>query len=126
MNEPWTLPPLDSVAGTQAINAFRAAKVDLPYTTVFTDSDIARIALVAKGRFLTISAEAALRFANSDMAIKVLPIDLPAMHGAVGIITLKNRTLSPVAQLFIDCARQIAKPVPRGESVRHRAGRLKN
>jgi DNA-binding transcriptional LysR family regulator len=126
MNEPWTLPPIDSVAGTQAINAFRAAKVDLPLTTVFTNSDIARIALVAKGRFLTISTEAALRFANSDMAIKALPIDLPAMHGAVGVITLKNRTLSPVAQLFIECAREIAKPMPRGESVRYRAGRLKN
>jgi hypothetical protein len=30
-----------------------------------------------------------------------------------GIVTLKNRTLSPVAQLFIDCAREIAKPLAR-------------
>jgi hypothetical protein len=28
-----------------------------------------------------------------------------------GIVTLKNRTLSPVAQLFIDCAREVAKPL---------------
>jgi hypothetical protein len=27
-----------------------------------------------------------------------------------GIVTLKNRTLSPLAQLFIDCAREIASP----------------
>jgi hypothetical protein len=32
-----------------------------------------------------------------------------AAAGAVGIITLKNRTLSPVAQLFIDCTREVAK-----------------
>ena len=31
--------------------------------------------------------------------------------GAVGIITLKNRTLTPVAQLFIDCARDVGKPM---------------
>ena len=31
----------------------------------------------------------------------------------VGIVTLKNRTLSPVAQLFIDCAREVAKPLAR-------------
>jgi hypothetical protein len=30
-----------------------------------------------------------------------------------GIATLKNRTLSPVAQLFIDCAREVAKPLAK-------------
>jgi hypothetical protein len=39
----------------------------------------------------------------------VLPIDLATMAGAFGIITLKNRTLTPVAQLFIDSAREVAK-----------------
>jgi len=29
----------------------------------------------------------------------------------VGIVTLKNRTLSPVAQLFIEHAREVAKPL---------------
>jgi hypothetical protein len=28
----------------------------------------------------------------------------------VGIVTLKNRTISPAGQLFIECARRIAKP----------------
>jgi hypothetical protein len=31
--------------------------------------------------------------------------------GPVGIVTLKNRTLSPASELFIDCARKIAKPL---------------
>ena len=31
----------------------------------------------------------------------------------VGIMTLKNRTISPVAQLFIDCAREVAKPLAK-------------
>jgi hypothetical protein len=30
-----------------------------------------------------------------------------------GIVTLKNRALSPVAQLFIDCAREVAKPLAK-------------
>jgi hypothetical protein len=29
----------------------------------------------------------------------------------VGIVTLKNRTISPVARLFIDCARSVVKPL---------------
>jgi hypothetical protein len=28
-----------------------------------------------------------------------------------GIVTLKNRALGPVVQLFIDCAREVAKPL---------------
>jgi len=43
---------------------------------------------------------------------------IPACHHhsarlANGIVTLKNRTLSPVAQLFIECAREVAKPLAK-------------
>jgi len=42
-----------------------------------------------------------------------LPVKLPALRRHVGIITLKGRMISPVAQLFIDCAREIAKPLAK-------------
>jgi hypothetical protein len=32
-----------------------------------------------------------------------------------GIVILKNRTLSPVAQLFADGARKVAKPLAKAE-----------
>jgi hypothetical protein len=32
----------------------------------------------------------------------------------IGIVTLKNRTLSPASRLFIDSAREVAKPLMRG------------
>jgi hypothetical protein len=32
---------------------------------------------------------------------------------ANGSVTLKNRTLSPVTQLFIDWAREVAKPLAK-------------
>ena len=57
------------------------------------------------------ASESALRFGGWERSIKVLPINLAANDGVVGIITLKNRTLTPVAQLFIDCAREVAKPM---------------
>jgi len=34
----------------------------------------------------------------------------------IGIVTLKNRTLSPVAQLFIETAREVAKPLAKRKS----------
>jgi DNA-binding transcriptional LysR family regulator len=110
INEPWALPPPDNLAHRWASDAFRAAGLDLPPPAMVTTTGVARIALVAKGRFLTIASETVLRFGGWESAIGVLPIDL-ATAGAVGIITLKNRTLTPVAQLFIDCAREVGKPM---------------
>jgi DNA-binding transcriptional LysR family regulator len=103
MNEPWTLPPPDVPWGELAAEDFRAAGLDLPRTTVITITDIARLALVAKGWFLTIVGTSA--FTGWHAAIKALPIELKSANTSVGIVTLKNRTLTPVAQLFIDCAR---------------------
>jgi DNA-binding transcriptional LysR family regulator len=116
MNEPWTLPPPD-MPGTVHAEAFRAAGLDLPAATVVIGRGIARIALVAKGRFLTLTSETVIGFAGGDMAIKALPIDLPDIRIPVGIVTLKNRTLTPVVQLFTDYAREIARPSARGKSV---------
>jgi DNA-binding transcriptional LysR family regulator len=116
MNEPWTLPPPD-MPGMAHAEAFRAAGLDLPAATVVIGSGIARIALVAKGRFLTLTSETVLRFAGGELAIKTLPIDLPDIRIPVGVVTLKNRTLTPVVQLFTDCAREIARPSARGKSV---------
>jgi len=54
-----------------------------------------------------------LQFSADLISFKVLPVELPVRLGPVGIITLKNRTPSPVAQLFIDHAREIAKPLAK-------------
>jgi DNA-binding transcriptional LysR family regulator len=115
MNEPWVLPPPGSLLGAAHASPFRAAGLDPPAATVVSDSPLMRIALVAEGRFLTIVGGATLKFWG--MAVTPLPIELPDIHNPVGIVTLKNRTLTPVAQLFIDCAREVAKPLATGKSV---------
>jgi hypothetical protein len=43
------------------------------------------------------------------MSLKVLPIKLRGNRRSIGVVTLKNRVLSPVAQLFIAQARSLAK-----------------
>jgi hypothetical protein len=53
----------------------------------------------------------------------MVPVELPTTRWPIGIITLKKRTLSPLAQLFIECARDIAKPLAKGQAPR---GRTKN
>jgi hypothetical protein len=39
-----------------------------------------------------------------------LLVDIPPHKITVDIITIKNRTLSPLAKAFIECAREVAKP----------------
>jgi hypothetical protein len=44
-------------------------------------------------------------------ALKVLPVDLAIRRWPVAVVTLKNRTLSSVAERFIECARKVAKSI---------------
>jgi len=53
----------------------------------------------------------ALKFSAKDPGINALPIELPSTKQPIGLFTLKNRAISPVAQLFIDCLWEVAKPL---------------
>jgi DNA-binding transcriptional LysR family regulator len=109
IEEPWTQPLANSAMGEVYANIFRMAGLEPPRTTVVALSSIeARIALVAEGQFLTIVSEADVRFANVGTALEALPINLSS-HREVGIITLKNRTLTPAVQLFLDYVRELAR-----------------
>jgi hypothetical protein len=59
-----------------------------------------------------------LRFSADKHAYRALPIELQIARRPIGVITLKNRMLNPLAQRFIDCARDIAKPLARKSSIR--------
>jgi len=109
MNETWTLPPPDSLTGSLIVEAFRSRGLDLPNATVFTSSVPVRSALLATGRFLSIVPGFVVKFPMDHRALKRLPIRLPTTRRPVGIITLKNRTLNPLTQLFIESAREVAK-----------------
>jgi DNA-binding transcriptional LysR family regulator len=109
----WTLPPLDSLYGSAVAEAFRANGLDIPSATVFTSVTPARNALLATGLFVSIVQGSVMRFNFNNPALKVLPISLPTTRRPIGAISLKARTLSPVARLFIDCAHEVAKALPR-------------
>ena len=64
--------------------------------------------LVANGPYVTAFAVSALHSSVLRSTLKVLPIDLPKRLEQVAILTLKNRTLAPVAHCFIESAREIA------------------
>jgi DNA-binding transcriptional LysR family regulator len=109
--ESWVMPPPENVAWSMAVEAFRASGIDVPRATVFAAPEV-RMRLLATGRFLSIFAESRAHTKRSE--IKILPIKLPiSRRSTVGVVTLKNRTLSPSAQLFIKTAHEVAKPLAK-------------
>lgn len=109
VNEPWALPPPESALGSVYAEAFRASELGYPRRTVFTISAEARASLATTGHFLTIFSTSILKFPAPRSDLKVLPVELSMARVPIGIVTLKNRTVSPVAQLFVEHARDVAK-----------------
>jgi DNA-binding transcriptional LysR family regulator len=115
VNEAWCLPPYDTLIGSLVVEAFRARGLDIPRQTVITGSIQLFNALLATGRFLGVLSGSALRLSGKRMLLRALPVELSIASSPLGIVTLKDRTVSPVAQLFIDHARKIAKPLAKGQ-----------
>jgi DNA-binding transcriptional LysR family regulator len=112
-NEPWALPPPDSLVGALVADAFRTSGIEFPRRGVATGSIHLLNALLAKGPHLAIYSDTVLRFGSSLPPLKVLPVTLPIPPLPVVIMTLKNRTLSPLAKLFIECAREVVKSLAK-------------
>src|SRR5262245_40590516 len=114
VNEPWVLPSPEDITGPMYLDIFSANSLDYPRTAVFASEPGARLNLVATGRFLSMHTSV-LRLSNRP-GITVLPVKLQDAGAPIGIITLKNHTLSPIAQLFIETAREVAKRLgPRND-----------
>jgi DNA-binding transcriptional LysR family regulator len=122
VGEPWLLAPAGGFATAVLIDAFRARGLSPPKPVVVCSSE-RRLALLTSGRFITSVPGIMLQSAARRLSIKALPVRLSNQHRPVGIVTLKGRSLSPVAELFIECAREVAKPLARDKrrSVRGRS-----
>jgi DNA-binding transcriptional LysR family regulator len=113
VNEPWTWPAAGTVIDSLVIEAFRASGIEPPRATIYADAYSLRLRLAATGRFLAIVPASIMKFSGMPASIKMLPVDLPTTRRQIGIITLRNRTLTPLAQVFIECAREIAQPLAK-------------
>jgi DNA-binding transcriptional LysR family regulator len=120
VHEPWTMPPLDSYAGALAVEAFKASGLATPHIAVAGYGIQLQNALLSTGRFLTLFSGSYLKFNGERLGLKALPIELHIPPRPIGIVTLKNRTLSPLATVFIDCARTLSKPLQAMAALRKR------
>jgi DNA-binding transcriptional LysR family regulator len=107
IEEPWILPTPGTWTYSQMAEAFQARGLDFPKTNLVTIAWPLIAHFLADGPFITACARSLVR-RNS---LKELPVDLPVQTWSVLVVTLKNRTLSPVVKRFIECARQVIKSI---------------
>jgi DNA-binding transcriptional LysR family regulator len=101
----WTWPDaLDRFV----VDGFRASNLEPPRAAVYTDASNMRTSLAAAGSFLAVVPASVARVSAKYAALKILPVTLPAARLQIGIVTVKNRTLSPLARLFLDHTRKVA------------------
>ncbi|HEX2655227.1 MAG TPA: LysR family transcriptional regulator [Xanthobacteraceae bacterium] len=108
VREQWVLPPDDTMPGLLAGELFRAGGAVPPRAPITTLSMHLCCHLAASSKFVTMLPGSILRFNALDHALKILPIRLASQRRPVGIVTLRNRTLTPASRLFIECVHRTA------------------
>jgi DNA-binding transcriptional LysR family regulator len=111
LGEPWILPEPDTEVGMLVADAFHASGVEVPRAAVVCSSTEIFWPLLATGKFFAILPRSILQFSVQRRLVKVLPVGLPVQPKPIGIVTMKNRTLSPAAELFVENVREVARPL---------------
>jgi DNA-binding transcriptional LysR family regulator len=116
VNEPWALPPANTPSGSYVRTAFERNGLILPHRIVSTYSHVLRHHLVATAGFITVLPKSMLEVMAKSLSLRALPVHIPEARRTMAIVVLKQRTLSPVAKLFIETVRAVAKPQVRSKT----------
>ena len=111
IDEPWLLPGIDAPVGALIAGVFRTSGLKLPQNFVATDAVQYMQSVVTRGNFLAFYPTSPLRLGTALQGLKAVGVKLPIPPSPFGILRLKKRSLSPIAQLFIATAREVAKPL---------------
>ena len=119
-DERWILTSGDRWNYQVIAKAFEQRGAAMPKISMQTLSVHLRANMTATGRFITTFPRSVLLLYADRFALKVLPVDLPVRIWPIVVATLKDRTLSPVVERFMDCAREVSKSLIRTNSKRKR------
>lgn len=108
VGEPWALAQPGSLARSLQDDVFRNSGLEPPSAAVLTVSLHLHMRLIETGRWLALIPASVMRFGGRPMQIKVLPVKVASPPAPVGFVTVRDRTLTPLAERFIDCARKVA------------------
>ena len=116
----WCATPFETAIGSLLIGAFRAKGLAPPRLTVSSVmSPLVVARLLENDRFIAVISDSLLKFFYANrLSIKRLPVDLQSPSFGVAVVTLRGRTVSPVAQLFTEYAKGVAAQLTKLRSSR--------
>jgi len=97
----WILTPAGSLNPELIADAFELHQLKAPKVMVTSFSVHLRTHLLAASEYVAAMPRSVLHANARIFGLKMLPVKLPIRRFPVALVTLKNRTLSPVAELFI-------------------------
>jgi DNA-binding transcriptional LysR family regulator len=113
-NETWILTERDSGNYNFVADAFRARGLDMPKICLTTYSIHLRAKLLAQGPYISAFPHSVFWLEAGQFSLKELPVKMPARSWSLGIVTVKNRTLSPIAHKFIEHLRAFTSSMAAG------------
>jgi DNA-binding transcriptional LysR family regulator len=116
VGERWILGPPGNANYEDIAAAFRARGLGSPKVILETLALPLRTYFLATGQFIA----AMPKSVALQLPVKILPVELPARPWPFAILTLKNRTVSPVVDRFMAHLRDFARLVPANTLARKR------
>jgi len=108
--ERWLLPPLDVLAGLMLRDVFESQGLEAPAPHISTFSILLRTVMPCEGDYIALLPRSVLRLNAQRFGLVALPIDFSSRRASpYAMVTLQDRSLTPAVQVFIDCAREVAR-----------------
>jgi DNA-binding transcriptional LysR family regulator len=113
MDEPWILTPSGAAIHNHMMQVFRQRGLPPPFIAFGTQSFGFRGDLLETGNYIAPIPKSIFNEYAKRFPLKLLVVDLPVRPWPVALVTLKNRTVSPTVERFIECTRMIARSLSR-------------
>jgi DNA-binding transcriptional LysR family regulator len=106
-SETWIMQSAETGNYRVLARAFEKRGLSIPKANLVTVSISVIRYFLERGAFVTAIPRSVAHFTS----LKVLPVNLSSPPWPINIVTIKHRTLSPVAARFIACAREVTRPM---------------
>jgi DNA-binding transcriptional LysR family regulator len=108
VDERWCAPVSQYPVSDRFRAAFEKSGLPVPRVTLSCSDNHLCHTLIADDELIGITSNGYANF-YVDRRLKVLPVEFPAPDVQVGVMFLKNRTITALGQRFIDCAVVVAQ-----------------
>lgn len=108
-DETWIVAPAEVADDGPITKGFRAANLPTPANLLISDSLTVRYSLLATGRYVTVIPHLTFALSPCPDWIREVPVERFPWHLPTVIATLRHRSPTPTAQLFISEAQAVVR-----------------